>query len=198
MMDMPNRPHARVIKAEEAECWIDGYAFLERAKAEAAAILSTTQDEVAKARAVGIEEGRKAGEAAAAALLMHTQRDVESFLGSVEPMVAMLAMQIVERVLGNFDDAELVARAAREALDGLREERAVVVHVAPAMLGEVRQRLQSMHTGPLDVRVVMDRHLSGRQCTVTTSATSIDIGVDTQLEAIRAAMSDDRPGLGDA
>lgn len=198
MTDMPNRPHARVIKAAEAACWIDGYAFLERAKAEAAAILSTTQDELAKARATGIEEGRKAGEAEAAALLMRTQRDMDRFLGSVEPMLAMLAMQIVERVLGTFDDAELVARAAREALDGLREERAVVVHVAPAIFAEVQQRLQSIDSRPLEIRVDMDRHLSGRQCTVTTSATSIDVGVDTQLEAIRAAMRDDRPILGDA
>lgn len=190
MTEMPNRPLARIIRAEEAECWIDGYAFLERAKDEAAAIRAGAQDEVAKAREAGHEQGRKAGEAQAAALLMRCQGDVEHYLGSVEPMVAMLAMQIVERVIGTFDDAELVARAAREALDGLREDKAVVVNVAPEILGEVQERLQVMSSDALTVRVAADRHLSARQCTVTTASTSIDVGIDTQLEAIRTAMQD--------
>jgi type III secretion protein L len=190
MTEMPTRPLARIIRAEEAECWIDGYAFLERAKAEAAAIRAGAQDEVAKARELGREEGRKAGEAEAAALLMRCQADVERYLGSVEPMVAMLAMQIVERVIGTFDDAELVARAAHEALDGLLDDKAVVVNVAPEILGEVQQRLETMTSGALTVRVAADRHLSARQCTVTTASTSIDVGIETQLEAIRTAMQD--------
>lgn len=190
MTEMPNRPLGRIIRAEEAECWIDGYAFLEQAKAEAATIRGGAQDEVAKAREAGHEEGRKAGEAQAAALLMRCQTDVECYLGSVEPMVAMLAMQIVERVIGSFDDAELVVRAAREALNGLREDKAVVVNVAPEILGEVQRRLEAMNSGALTVRVAADRHLSGRQSTVTTASTSIDVGIDTQLEAIRAAMQD--------
>lgn len=190
MTEMPTRPLARIIRAEEAECWIDGYAFLERAKAEAAAIRAGAQDEVAKAREAGREEGRKAGEAQAAALLMRCQADVERYLGSVEPMVAMLAMQIVERVIGRFDDAELVARAAHEALEGLRDDKAVVVNVAPEILGEVQQHLETMNSGALTVRVAADRHLSARQCTVTTASTSIDVGIDTQMDAIRAAMQD--------
>lgn len=190
MTDMPNRPLARIIRADEADCWIDAFAFLERAKAEAAAIRAGAQDEVAKARDAGHEQGRQAGEAQAAALLMRTQADVERYLASVEPMVATLAMQIVERVIGRFDDAELVARAARQALDGMRENKAVVVNVAPDLVGEVQDRLDAMHSGALTVRVAADRHLSGRQATITTSSTSIDIGIDVQLEAIRAAMHD--------
>lgn len=193
-MDMPHRPLARILRAEEAECWIDGYAFLERAKNEAATIRAGVQNEVAEAREAGQEQGRKAGEAQAAELLMRTQVDVERYLTSVEPMVAMLAMQIVERVIGTFDDAQLVARAAQQALDDLRHDNAVVVNVAPDILGEVEHRLVAMNSGALTVRVVADRHLSTRQCIVTTSATSIDVGIDTQLEAIRAAMLDQHRG----
>jgi type III secretion protein L len=47
----------------------------------------------------------------------------------------------------------------------------------------------------MTVRVAADRHLSSRQCTVTTASTSIDVGIDAQLEAIRAAMVEqDRSG----
>jgi type III secretion protein L len=187
MTEIPSRPLTRIIRAEEAECWIDGYTFLERAKAEATA---GAQDEVSKARETGFDQGRKAGEAQAAALLMRTQADVARYLNSVEPMVAKLAMQIVERVIGAFDDVELVARAAQQALHGLREDEAVVVSIAPEVFGEVKQRLEAMNSGVLTVRLAVDRHLSPRQCTFTTSSTSIDVGIDTQLEAIRMAMQD--------
>ena len=195
MTEMPNRPLARIIRAEEADSWIDGFAFLERARTEAAAIRATAEDEVAEAREAGRLDGRKAGEAEAAALLMRTQADVERYLASVEPLVAALAMEIVERVIGTIDDAELVARAARRALETLREEKAVVVNVAPDLTAEVQQRLAAFGPMVTTVRVATDRHLSSRQCTVTTASTSIDVGIDAQLEAIRAAMVEqDRSG----
>ncbi|PRD41754.1 HrpE/YscL family type III secretion apparatus protein [Phyllobacterium phragmitis] len=188
MTEMPNRPLARIIRAEDATCWIDGFAFLDRAKADAAAIRSIAGDEVAKARQLGREEGRKMGEAEAAALLMRTHADVDRYLVSVEPMVAALAMEIVERVIGTIDDAELVARAARQALDALREDNAVIVNVAPELVVEVQQRLAASGSTGVTVRVAADRHLSARHCTVTTPSTSIDVSIESQLDAIRTAM----------
>jgi type III secretion protein L len=188
MTEMPNRPVARIIRAEDAASWIDGFAFLERARAEAAAIRAAAEEEVAKAREAGRQEGRRSGEAEAAALLMRTQVDVERYLASVEALVAALAIEIVERVIGTIGDAELVARAAAQALETLREEKAVVVNVAPELVGEVQLRLSALGPTGMTIRVAADRHLSSRQCMVTTPATSMDVGIDAQLDAIRAAM----------
>jgi type III secretion protein L len=190
MTDLPNRPLARIIRAEEAESWISGFVFLERAKAEAADIRSTAELEVAEARERGRDEGRKVGEEEAAALLLRAHTDVERYFASIEPLVASLAMEIVERVIGSFDDAELVARAARLALKALQEENAVVINVAPELVGEVQQRLAAFGPNAMSVRVAADRHLTQRQCSVTTPATSIDVGIDAQFAAIRTAMAD--------
>jgi type III secretion protein L len=186
--ELPPRPFARIIRAEQAESWIDGYAFLEQAKAEADKIRASAMEEVATAREAGRLEGRAAGEAEAAALLMRTHRDVDRYLEGIEPQLAVLAMEIVQRVLGQFDDADLVARAAYQALETLRDESAIVVNVAPDMVQDVQQRLLLLGTETASVRVAADRHLSGRQCILTTPSTSIDVGVDTQLEAIRTSM----------
>lgn len=188
MNELPSRPLARIIRAEDAASWIDGYAFLERAKAEAAAIRAAAEDEVAKACQAGREEGRKVGEAEAAALLMRTHEDVDRYLASVEPSVAALAMDIVGRVIGTIDDAELVSRAAHQALKELRHESGIVVNVAPELVADVRQNLVARGSEMATVRVVADRHLSATQCTVTTPAASIDVGIEAQLKAIRDAM----------
>jgi type III secretion protein L len=188
LTELPTRPFARIIRAEQAESWIDGYAFLEQAKAEAEAIRASATEEVAKAREAGRLEGRAAGEAEASALLMRTHTDVDRYLESIEPQLAVLAMEIVQRVLGHFDEVDLVARAAYQALETLRDESAVVVNVAPDLVQEVQQRLSAFGAETASVRVAADRHLSGRQCILTTPSTSIDVGVDTQLEAIQASM----------
>lgn len=189
MTELPPRPFARIIRAEQAESWIDGYAFLKQAKAEAEEIRASAMDEVAKAREAGRLEGRAAGEAEAAALLVRTHADVDRYLAGIEPQLAVLAMEIVQQVLGQFDDADLVARAAYQALEALRDEAAIVVNVAPDMVQDVQHRLSAFGAETASVRVAADRHLSGRQCILTTPSTSIDVGVDVQLDAIRATMS---------
>ncbi|MBY5378375.1 HrpE/YscL family type III secretion apparatus protein (plasmid) [Rhizobium leguminosarum] len=188
MTEIPNRPLARIIRVEQAKSWIDGFAFLELAKAEAAAIRSEAEADASRVREAAREEGRKEGELEAAAIAMRAQVDVDLHLASIEPLMAGLAMQIVERVIGTLDNAELVARAARQALDDLRDERSVVVSVAPELADEVHQRLGELGPMAMTMRVSADRHLSARRCMVTTPATSIDVSIDVQLDAIRAAM----------
>jgi type III secretion protein L len=99
-----------------------------------------------------------------------------------------LAFDIVRQVIGSFDDAELVARAARRALDTLRDESGIVVHVSPDLMAEIEAHLGRDGTMLPAMRVAGDRHLSGRQCIVTTPAASIDVGIDAQLDAIREVM----------
>lgn len=187
-MEVPSRPFARIIRAEQTESWVDGYAFLAQAKAEADAIRASAAEEIAKARETGRLEGRAVGEAEAATLLVRTHADVDRYLAGIEPQLAVLAMEVVQRVLGQFDEADLVANAVCQALETLRDEGAMVVNVAPDMVQEVQQRLGSFGPMPTSVRVVADRHLSGRQCILTTPSASIDVSIDTQLDAIRASM----------
>lgn len=195
MNDLPNRPLNRIIRARDTASWIDGYAFLEQAKTEAKAIRAAADDEVSKARNAGREEGRKAGEAEVAALLMRTHADIDRYLASVEPLVALLAMDIVQRIIGTIGDAELVSRAACKSLDVLREEHAVVINVAPDLVSDVQERITAFDPASR-IRVTADRHLSGTQCIVTTPLTSIDVGIEIQLDAIRSAMNElTRSGL---
>lgn len=188
MTDMPPRPLLRIIRAEDAESWVDGYAFLERAKSHAAALRATVQDEIAQAREAGRIEGRRAGELEAAGLLAQTQAEIDRHLALLEPRICDLALDIVRRVLGSFSDAELVARAARHALTAFREEQGVVVNVAPGMDEEVARHLAAIKPEGPDMRVEPDRHLSRLQCVVTTPSASLDVGIEAQLGTVREAL----------
>lgn len=188
MSNLPNRPLPRIIRADHAQSWIDGFAFLESAKAYAAELRAQVQEEVAQAREAGRLEGRRAGEAEAAILLARTHAEIDRHLASLETRICDLALEVVRMVLGTFSDVELVARASRRALTVFREQNGVVVSVAPEMADEVARYLAGLELGSLAARVEPDRHLSARQCMVTTPSSSIDVGIDAQLGAVRDAM----------
>lgn len=182
-MTMPDRPTARVIRAAEAEAWQDGFAFLDRARIEAQALRETVETEIAAAREEGRREGRAQGEAEAAALVLKTQGDVDGYLAAIPPRMADLVQQILREVLAEVPDAELIARATRRALSTFRETEGVTLSVPAALLADVEAQL-----GGTSLRIVPDRHLTGRQCILTSAVSSIDIGIDAQLATMRAAM----------
>lgn len=184
-MTLPDRPFARVLRAAEADAWQDGFAFLAQARADARAIRDTATEEVATAREQGRIEGRTQGEIEAAKLLLDTQAEITSYLGKLEPQLIDLTFQILSEVLDGASDADLITRAARRALAAFSEAGMIALSVPEAHLAEVGAALSG-----LGLRVEADRHLTGRQCILTSPATSIDISIDAQLQAIRNAMAE--------
>ncbi|WP_136682556.1 FliH/SctL family protein [Falsirhodobacter xinxiangensis] len=182
-MTLPDRPTARVIRAAEAEAWQDGFAFLSRAKDEAAALRATVDAEIAAARDEGRAHGRQQGETDAATLLLATQAQVDRYLAGIEPQLVDLTFRIIDQILDGATDAELIARATRRALQTFRGTEAITLSVPEPALAEVEAQLRG-----LDLRVTADRHLTGRQCILSSPASSIDISIDAQLQAIRTAM----------
>lgn len=181
---MTNAPTARIIPAAEADAWQDGFAFLARAHKESQALRDTVQAEIAAARDEGRAEGRAQGVAEAAALLLQTHAQVETYLDTLQPQLVDLAFQIVAEVLDGTPDADLIVRATRRALRTFRETEAITLSVPEARLAEVESQLSGTN-----LRIAPDRHLTGRQCILTSAVSSIDISLDAQLQAIRAAMA---------
>ena len=182
-MSLPDRPSARVICAAEADVWQDGFAVLARAQQDAQALRDTVDAEIAAARARGHAEGRAQGEAEAAALLLQTQAQVGAYLERLEPRLADLVFQILHAVLIDTPDPALIANATRRALPAFRETETITLSVPEAHLAEVEAQLSG-----LNLRIAPDRHLTGHQCILTSPVSSIDISLDAQLAAIRAAM----------
>lgn len=181
---LPKRPGNVVLKASEAEAWIDGFAFRERAERQGAALIASTEAAVAKAREEGFREGMRVGESEAGALLLRTSADVDRYLAGLEAQLTDLALGIVRKVVGRFDDAELVAACAREALGSFRGETRIVVRVAPDLVGAVRAQMGS------GVGVEGDPGLAAGRCVIASPLSSVEVGLDAQLDAIRAAMLD--------
>ena len=186
--DLPQGPGAKVLRAEEAGAWQDGYRFLAEVRRAAAQAEETARKTYANEYARGFAEGRMAGANEAARLLSETAAKVDRHLAALEQEIGGLALEVVRRVLGRFDAADLVMRTAAQAVAEFRREKWLKVTVHPAAVDQVATALAALppNGGPT-VTVEADPALDPRACIVASDFAVVDAGIDAQLKAFAVA-----------
>lgn len=189
--DLPKRPTSRILRAAEAGAWQDGFAFLAAAKREAELILYAARQGYAREFEIGYRDGKSKGDTEAARLIGETVAKVDRYLGGIEHEVMNLALDVVRRVLGEFDGNALVARAARQAIAELRHAKYLTVSVHPDAAKAVRDELRGIFLSGENfgfrVEIRADKSLARDACTISTDAAVIDARIGAQLDAITAA-----------
>ena len=179
--NMPDSPTRKIIRAEEEEAWRDGFGFLrEMSRIKAAESVK------------GFAEGEAAGRQEASKILIETTAKANRHLASLEADIAQLAFDIAKRILSHFDDAELVARVAHEALAEFKNANAVTVTVHPSARDKVQSMLASYLKQPeaadLEIVLNLDSSIDERSCILSTQFAVVEATIDAQLAAIRKAM----------
>ena len=186
--DLPRGPGANILRAEEARLWQDGYRFLAEAQRTAAQAEKTAHEVYAAEYERGFAEGRMAGANEAARLLSETTAKVDCHLAALEQEIGALALQVVRRVLGQFDAADLVARTAVQAVAEFRREQWLKVTVHPAAVDQVVTTLAALpRDGGPTVSVKGDPALDERACIVASDFAVVDASIETQLKAFASA-----------
>lgn len=179
--ELPKAPGVKIIPASAENAWLDGYRFL--SEAEEAYVAERTR---------GYADGLMAARQQASKLVIETAERVDRYLASLDKEVAKLAFDIVRRVLADFDDAELVARAARAALSDFREAKAVRLRIHPSAETQVRRMLADSIGTPSPqsptVIIELDHDLDKKSCILSTEFAVVEATIETQLGAIAQAM----------
>jgi type III secretion protein L len=181
LSNLPNAPGSKIIRAGEESAWRDGFRFLAEIRALQAA-------ERTKAYA----EGKAAGSLEASKLVAETSVKVQKYLASLDKQVAQLAFDIVQRILSEFDDRELVARAARNALADFREAKSVRIQVHPSVEAHLRRAVADLVDAAgedgFGVLIETDTEIGERICVLSTEFAVVEATIETQLAAIAQAM----------
>lgn len=189
---MPRRPSARILRAAEARAWQDGHAFLDEARRDTQQLREAARRAYAAEYAQGYEDGKAQGDADATRLIGETAVKVDRYLGGLEAEVIGLAVEIVRRMLGEFDVSTLVAKAARQAVSEIRRAKYLKVRVHPASVDRVRDELNAvLRESDLGIAVEIDTDdaLAAGACIVSTDFAVVDASIDAQLKAIAAAIA---------
>lgn len=190
---VPRRPFARILRAAEARAWQDGHAFLDEARRDAQQLRDAARRAYAAEYAQGYEDGKAQGDADAARLVSETAVKVDRYLGGLEAEITGLALDVVRRVLGEFDASMLVAKAAAQAVTEIRRAKYLKVRVHPASVNRVRDELNAVLRESdlvrMTVEIDADDTLATGACILLTDIAVIDAGIEAQLNAIAAAIS---------
>ena len=184
--DLPAEPSIRIVRAAQADAWQDGYTFLATVRETASKVDETARSTFAAAYQEGYAEGRDAGAIEASRLVRDTTLAIDRYLAKLESEIGALAISVVQRIVGQLDVTELVARAAHQALTEFGRERKLKVTVHPAAIGRVRTTLDAAR---LPVTVESDPGLDEGACIVASDFAVIDASIDVQLRALAAKLS---------
>jgi type III secretion protein L len=183
------RPRRRIIPAAEAQAWIDGDTYREVAKRDAEALLAEARAVFEAERQRGIAAGLREGAEAKAALLAEATARIDRELAAAEPHFAAAVIATVERVLGSFDQQELLVRAAQHALTEMREARHLILRVAAEEAASVERRLaEALGPGNTLVEVQGDPLLAPGDAVLESELGFVSVGIEAQLAALRRGL----------
>jgi type III secretion protein L len=186
--ELPGRPALRIIRAAQAEPWIDGYAFLQAAREEAETIRKDSADWLEQARAEGFESARQQGAEQISVLLGETSLQVDGWLAGLEASLADLALNIVREVLDEMDDAERVVRCTRKALSAFRQDQALTLFVPRQEVDAVRRRIKAELDSLPNIAVESDDQLTAGQARLSSPVGSVELGLEAQLQNLRRSL----------
>lgn len=178
-------PGKRILRATEAEQWLDGYALLEQAREQSRRLLERSAEDAREARDLARAEGLAQGQAAASQLLVDTHAGVERYLAGIENRLVELSLGLLRKVLDDLDAAALIAGLCQRALRDWRDEQSLTLQVPVAEVERV-SALLATHSA---LHVRGDASLGPRQARLSSLAALIDLDVDEQLQGLRSALS---------
>ena len=187
--DLPAAPGSRIVRAAQADAWQDGYEFLAAVREAASKVDEETRSMYAAAYEKGYQEGRTAGTLEASRLVRDTTLAVDRYLASLEYQIGALAMSIVKRMFGELDTADLVARAAAQALTEFRQGKNLKVAVHPVAADRVRAALEALTLGLPAVTIESNPGLDEGACIVASEFAVVDASIDVQLRALAADLA---------
>lgn len=155
----------------------------QQAQDEARAMMERAQDE-ARAQA---EEILADARTEAARRVLEMTEGARRDLHVSQAAIAEIVLQSMRRILGGFDQAELVRRTVKAGISELRDARRITVRVHEDSYSEIRYALWKSDVGFSGVihDVEVDNRLDPGQLLLDTGSASIDVGLESQLTVLR-------------
>jgi flagellar assembly protein FliH len=127
------------------------------------------------------------------AMVAAAEQDARRILLESEPKIIELVLAISRKII--CDEVEerpaVVLGLVRGALERVRDQNQIVIHVSPEdydFILQSRQILQSVVGAERSLTLTADAVLGKGGCLIETSFGTVEAGIDTQLESIRRVL----------
>ena len=142
-------------------------------------------------KAEGYDTGLEMGKAEIAERMVEYMGRSAAYFSKVEGVLIDVVMRAARRVIGEFDQKEVVERVVKRALEATRNEGHVTVRVAPALADDLKSRIGNI-LGEFPrvefLEVVADSRVPEGGCILETELGFVDASLETQFKAIEKAL----------
>ncbi len=181
----------KVLKEAEYSALLDAASVVEVARQEARRILQQAMQDAEQAGSRGYAEGLERARTEQARQRVSRALETEQQMHALRSSMAKIVATAVEQFMAAADPVDLL-QAALQRVDALiREEPFITVRVAPAQQAHLRlalARLGSDTQWLSKLSVIPDGSLRDGACVLQTPSGTLEIGIDAQIEAFRAAV----------
>ena len=182
---------SRIVPGKDFRAAIQADQILARARADAAEIVKQAQQDYVSEKKRGYAEGRQKAQAEAAEEAFQRAAEASKYFATVETRVVEVIRRAIQKMFGEADEHELLARAARHALRWARNQSRVTLRVCPDQVAQLQSRVQELRGDYPALSVVdveSDEHLGPLDCVIDTEIGTVDASIETQLRAIELAL----------
>ncbi|MEM8819251.1 MAG: HrpE/YscL family type III secretion apparatus protein [Pseudomonadota bacterium] len=180
-------PDTRVIKQDEYLAAAEAAQVLADARARAKEMLEQAETTYEARKEEGYQAGLSQAQEELADQIMTIVGNSIDYMAKAEDDIARTVMACLRKILGEFDDTELVIRIARGALQRMRGEPRVTLRVRPDVEAEVQARIGEILAGAGDVgylEIIGDEQMPKGGCRLESDAGVVDGGLERQLAVI--------------
>lgn len=184
-------PETKVLKRSAYAALIEAEEIIAAARAEAEKIRSEVQGEYDRQKEQGYQDGMEKANAEQAERMVEFMERSARYFAKVEDVLVDVVMRALRKVIGDFDQRDVVARAVHKALENTQKEGAVTVRVSPAQADVVQDRIRNAlenHPQLRFLEVLPDSRLPADGCILETEVGIVDATLETQLKAIEKVL----------
>lgn len=182
---------SRLLKAADYLSYESANQVMQLARERAEAIAKQAEEERERERQKGYEEGQlQARKEQLEQAILLAARTVEYF-SSIEKQVTDIVVTAVRRVLGEFDDVDLVVKAVKNVLHTIGGEKQLSLRVASAQADAVKARVSeilSAYPAIAFIEVVGDNRLSATDCILESELGVVEASVEVQVQSLKNAL----------
>lgn len=185
-------PSQKVLDQHKISALLTAQQMLEQVQKEVVAKQQAAEKVYQQRYEEGYQAGLEEGKQEYAMKILDTVLTSVESLESLEQQLVDVVMLSVSKVIGQFDNQEIVVRIIKQALNTVRGEKRILVRISACVLDAVRIELAPFLLSPdgsmgyIELRA--DPSLQPTDCILETQMGVVEASLDTQLKLLKQAL----------
>ncbi len=183
----------RLLKSSAYREYIKTSGLLETTKTKVKNILNSAKSAYLEQKKKGYEQGYEEGRREAARIISQASIGAAIYIDKIEDNMVATIIMALKNILGSIGDDKVLRRIIYQTLRSHKIKKEITIRVCPSQKRTVESAVEAFQkitqSGPI-VEILADSGLKHGRCVVQTEFSSVDVGVDVQLQMIKTLLTE--------